>query len=333
MHLCLGLRPDPDTGLFAPDDLAYARQLGVTHAQFRTEWMLEPTKKGPIPQDKLQRCCDQLHAEGLAAAVALLPQGRETQYWEARLGTPGRDREIDDVCESLRNIGAAGVPVVEWTWSIPDVYGSVPGGNNLGRGGAQVRVFDYALVEETGPVTPREATSAEQMWERLEYFLERVVPVAEECGLRLALHPHDPPTPFLRGEARALGSVEGMKKLVELVPSPANGLNFCQGTVAEMGVDVIGAIRYFGERDKINHVHFRNVKGAMPSFQESFIDDGDTDMRAAMGAYHEVGYRYSMMPDHTPRVAGDTSYGHIGRAFAVGYMRALIQTVEEADPQ
>jgi len=328
MHLCLGLRPNPETGQFAPDDLAYATQLGVNHTQIRTEWMLEPTKKGPIPSDALARCRDQLDAAGIALAVVLLPQGRDTQYWEARLGTPGREREVEDVCESLRVIADMGVPVVEWTWSIPDVWGSITGNTDWGRGGARVRAFDYDLVEKAGPVTPAEAVSAEEMWERVGWFLERIVPVAEEVGVRLALHPHDPPTPFLRGEARVLGTLEGLRRLIELQPSPANGLNFCQGTVAEMGVDVIEAIRWFGERDRINHVHFRNVKGAVPSFEESFIDDGDTDMVAAMRAYRDTGYRYAMMPDHTPRIAGDSSYGHIGRAFALGYMRALMQALD-----
>ena len=189
-----------------------------------------------------------------------------------------------------------------------------------------VRRFDYDLVKDV-PAYAGEAVEADEMWERLEYFLTRIVPVAEEAGVRLALHPHDPPTPYLRGEARILNSFEGMKRLVELVPSEVNGLNFCQGTVAEMGIDVIGAIRYFGERDKLNHVHFRNVKGSVPRFDESFVDDGDTDMLEAVRAYHEVGYRYAMMPDHTPHIAGDSPYGHRGRAYAIGYMRALMQAV------
>ncbi len=328
MHLCLGLRPDPETGEFAAEDLAYAKQLGVDHAQIRTEWMLEPTKKGPVPRERLLRCREQLEAAGIALAVVLLPQGRDTQYWQARLGAPGRDQEIEDVCESLRAISEAGVPVVEWTWSIPDVWGNIKGKTNWGRGGAGVRAFDYDLVEKAGPVTPSEAVSAEEMWDRLGYFMQRVMPVAEECGLRMALHPHDPPTPFLRGEARVLGSIEGLKRFVEMVPSPANGLNFCQGTIAEMEADVIAAIRYFGERDKINHVHFRDISGTTFSFRETFVDNGDTNMVAAMQAYREIGYRYCMMPDHTPRVAGDSGYGHTGRAYALGYIRALMQATD-----
>jgi len=118
--------------------------------------------------------------------------------------------------------------------------------------------------------------------------------------------------------------MEGLKRLIEIVPSEANGINFCQGTVAEMGVDVIEAIRYFGSRGKIHHVHFRNVKGSVPRFTESFIDDGDVDMLEAMRAYKEVGYTGTIMPDHAPGVLGDHRIGH---AFALGYIKALMKAV------
>jgi len=320
MYLCLGLIE------FSDETLAFAAQLGVNHVKICGGHLMGPTQQGVLPADELHRLIEKLQRFGISLAVVLLPQGRGTQYWNARLGRPERDQEIDDVCESILLIGSLGVPVVEWTWSIPDVWGSIPGPNDWGRGGASVRRFDYDLVKDV-PANPGEAVEADEMWERLQYFLERIVPAAEQAGVRLALHPHDPPTPYLRGEARILGSFEGMKRLVELVPSEVNGLNFCQGTVTEMGIDVIGAIRYFGERDKLNHVHFRNVKGAVPRFDESFVDDGDTDMLAAMRAYHEVGYRFAMMPDHTPGIAGDTPYGHRGRAYAIGYMRGLMQAV------
>ena len=229
-----------------------------------------------------------------------------------------------DVCETICVTGSFGVPVVEWTWSVPDVWGSTRGKT---RGGADTRHFDYHAVKDTGPVEPEEAMDAETMWERLLWFTERIVPAAEEAGVRLALHPHDPPTPWLRGEARIIGTIEGLQRLFDEIPSPVNGLNFCQGTIAEMGTDVSAAIRLFGEQDRINHVHFRDVKGAVPVFDESVIDDGDTDMLAAMRAYRDIGYRYSMMPDHTPRITGDTPYGHRGRAYALGYMRALMEVV------
>ena len=324
MKLCLGLRPAISPTEFDPDDVAFAAQLGVECAQIRTEQLISRENANVLHAADLERIVEQLDAHGIAPAVVLLPQGRDTQYWNARLGRPEREQEVEDVHQTLRVIGSFDVPVVEWTWSIPDVWGST---RAKGRGGCDVRRFDYDAVKDIGPVEVEEAMDADTMWERLLWFLRAIIPVAEEVGVRLALHPHDPPTPQLRGEARIIGSIEGLQRLVEEVPSPANGLNFCQGTVAEMGTDAIEAIRWFGERDRINHVHFRNVKGSVPLFDECFIDDGDTDMYEAMRAYHEVGYRYAMMPDHTPKIAGDTAWGHRGRGYAIGYMRALIDTV------
>lgn len=324
MNLCLGLRPSVSPTEFDPDDLAFAAQLGVEHAQIRMEGLITRESGNVLHARDLERIIEQLDDYGITLAVVLLPQGRDSQYWNARLGRPEREQEAEDVRETLRVIGSFDVPVVEWTWSVPDVFGSTQG---EGRGGAPVRRFDWEAVRDVGPVEPEEAMDADVMWERLLWFLRAIIPAAEDAGVRLALHPHDPPTEWLRGEARIIGNIPGLNRLFEEVPSLANGLNFCQGTVAEMGVDVIDAIRWFGERDRINHVHFRNVKGAVPLFDESFIDDGDTDMLAAMRAYHEVGYRYAMMPDHTPAIAGDTTYRHRGRAYALGYMRALMDCV------
>jgi mannonate dehydratase len=322
MHLCLGMRLKGEPAIFDPDDLAFAAQFGVLGVKICGSDLISRENGNVLHAEDLERITRQLEEFGIALSVVLLPQGRDTQYWNARLGRPEREQEALDVCETLRVIGEFGVPVVEWTWSVPDVFGSTRG---TGRGGAGVRRFDYEAVREIPPVEPCEAMDAETMWERMLWFLRAIIPAAEEADVRLALHPHDPPCPWLRGEARIIGSIEGLQRLFEEVPSPANGLNFCQGTIAEMGADVIEAICLFGGQDRINHVHFRDVKGAVPFFDESFIDDGDTDMHAAMRAYSEVGYRYAMMPDHTPSVAGDTPYGHRGRAYALGYMRALME--------
>jgi mannonate dehydratase len=171
------------------------------------------------------------------------------------------------------------------------------------------------------------------MWERITYFLRRVVPVAEECKVRLCCHPHDPAMPRdkgYRGVHRVLGSVEGLKRFIEIVPSKYHGLNFCQGTVCEMlkdpGREIYDVIRYFGSRGKIFNVHFRNIKGGFLNFQETFPDDGDVDMIRAIRAYKEVGYDGMIMPDHVPRIDGDDG-GAQAFAFAFGYIQALIQLV------
>ena len=213
---------------------------------------------------------------------------------------------------------------MEYVFNLAAVWGSESVA--AGRGGAAVRRFDYTRARLAAP-EPEFAATSEEVWERISFFLKHAVPVAESAGVKLACHVDDPPVPTLRGETRVLGSLDGLKRLIELVPSPANGLNFCQGTIAEMGVDVIEAIRTFGSMGRIHHVHFRNVRGSLPCFDESFIDDGDVDMLEALRAYRDVGYTGTIMPDHTPAVAGDTPWGARGRAYALGYMRALMRVL------
>ena len=171
------------------------------------------------------------------------------------------------------------------------------------------------------------------MWERISYFLDRVIPVAEESRVRLACHPHDPGMPRdrgFRGVHRVLGSVDGLKRFIELKRSPYHGLNFCQGTVSEMlknpREEIHDVIRYFGSRKKIFNVHFRNIKGGFLNFQETFPDDGDVDMLRAIRTYKEVGYDGMLMPDHVPKIEGDTG-GRQAFAFAFGYIQAAIQMV------
>jgi mannonate dehydratase len=305
------------------ESLLFATQFGVTHLKVMAGAFMDEQQRGPVQRAKLLSAKGQVEAHGLQIGVALLPQGAGTQHWHVRLGTPEREREIDDVCRSIEVLGEEGVPVVEYVFNLAAVFGSeyLPSG----RGGAIVRHFHYDRAR-AAPAEPGFEASSKEVWERIAYFLERVVPVAERAGVRLACHPDDPPVAALKGETRVLGSLEGMKRLVELVPSRTNGLNFCQGTVAEMGVDVIEAIRYFGSRSKIHHVHFRNVKGAVPLFEESFIDDGDTDMLQALRAYKEVGYSGTIMPDHWPQPVGGSPL--IAHAHALGYMKALMQALD-----
>ena len=309
---------------FSEETFLFAQQFGVTHLKVNAGEFMDEHQRGPVQRPKLRKVKEQVKAHDLQIGVALLPQGAGTQHWNIRLGRPEREQEVADVCRSIEILGEEGIPVVEYVFNLAAVWGSES--RPSARGGALTRHFDYDKAKQAPPKPEFEATE-EEVWERIRYFLERVVPVAERAGIKLACHHDDPPVPTLLGETRVLGSLEGMKRLIELVPSEANGLNFCQGTVTEMGVDVIAAIRYFGSRGKIHHVHFRNVKGSLPRFDESFIDDGDVDMLEAMRAYKEVGYTGTIMPDHTPRVVGDTPWGHRGGAFALGYMKALMKAV------
>jgi mannonate dehydratase len=173
---------------------------------------------------------------------------------------------------------------------------------------------------------------AEAFWERITYFLDRIIPVANEYKVRMACHPQDPGVPpeGYMGIDRVLGTVDGLKHFVTIKESPYHGLNFCQGTVSEMladpGKQIYDVIRYFGSRDKIFNVHFRNIRGHRNDFVEVYPDEGDVDMVKAIQTYKEVGYQYMLMPDHVPTAASDPA-GLQSFAFCYGYIRGLIQSV------
>lgn len=244
--------------------------------------------------------------------------------------SPERDREIGDICQMIRNSALAGIPALKYNLNILGVPRSEP---TKGRGGASYSTFSYAKARQdtltiAGPV------SADAYWERITYFLERVVPVAEEHKLRLACHPHDPGMPKgkgFRGVETVLGSVAGLKRFVAIRESPYHGLNFCQGTVSEMldepGKQIFDVIRWFGSRKKIFNVHFRNIEGRFLDFRETFIDDGAVDMLKALRVYRDVGYDGMLMPDHVPTIAGDQNRRQ-AFAYTFGYIKALIQAVD-----
>jgi mannonate dehydratase len=244
--------------------------------------------------------------------------------------SPERDREIDNVCQMIRNAARAGIPMLKYNMSILGVVRSEP---TAGRGGAQYSTFVYEKAKQDPPLTEAGPVNADVYWERITYFVKHVIPVAEEYKVRLACHPHDPGMPRdkgFRGVHTVLGSVEGLKHFVDLTPSKYHGLNFCQGTVSEMlkkpGEEIYDVIRYFGARGKIFNVHFRNIHGGFLNFQETFIDDGDVDMLKALRVYKEVGYDGMIMPDHVPKVAGDAN-SFAAFAYTFGYIKALIATV------
>jgi mannonate dehydratase len=203
------------------------------------------------------------------------------------------------------------------------------------RGGAKVTGFDLAEVETAVRLGYRSADgradelarqlTPARLWDQLERFLNGILPVAEECGVTLAMHPDDPPLPELLGKPRIMHTVEGFERLVRLAPSKANAICFCQGTFAAMGIDIPSAIRRLGPH--IQYVHFRDVRGTRESFAETFHDNGPTDMAAAMRAYREVGFDGPMRPDHVPQFVGEEGepgYTMLGRLFAYGYIRGLM---------
>lgn len=313
----------------------FARQAGVRHVV----WSAAANEKGFVTYEELQGAVEFFRSYGLELDVI---ENVAFQYYDqAMLGLPGRDRQIENFCKTLENIGRAGISVLGYHWM---ALGGLTTDYVRVRGGALHRHFDLAdalrapaaAMEWRGPYSPLRSIhlpdqeiEAEQMWDNLSYFLERVLPVAEASHVRLAAHPDDAPIPEFMGVARILSSFEGFKRLVDTFPSPSNGIDFCQGTFSEMtGLDVIEAIRYFGGRKKIFFAHFRDVCGDVPQFSEVFMDDGDTDMGAAVRAFLEVGFDGLIRADHAPHMTGDNRHGHRSFAFQLGYMSGMFQAVE-----
>jgi mannonate dehydratase len=248
-----------------------------------------------------------------------------------RLGLPGRDEEIEHICEMLTNMGAVGIGI--WCYNFMAVFGWLRTSTTTpARGGAVVTSYDHALMREA-PLTEFGTVSEERLWDNFAYFLERVVPVAKRARVKLALHPDDPPISPIRGIARIITSVDALKRAIELVPSEWNGLTYCQGTIATMGADIPAAIRFFGERQKIHFVHFRDIRGTASRFVETFHDNGPTDMLEAMRCYQEIGFDGPIRPDHVPTLEGDDNitpgYTTRGRLYAIGYMRGLMEAVQK----
>jgi mannonate dehydratase len=300
--------------------LSFARQFGATGVQLNTP---------VLPGDKRWELDDLLWLRRRCESYGLRLEAIENTpisfYEGAMLGLPGRDEQIENYQTTIRNLGAASIPILGYHWMPNGVWRT--GWTTPGRGGARVSSFDMGLVQ--GDIlTHGRVFTADEMWENYAYFMSAVVPVAEEAGVTLALHPDDPPVPSLGGVARLFHSFEAFQRAMEIAPSPNSGLDFCMGCWSEMGPGVIEAIRYFGERGKIVYVHFRDVQGSVPCFQECFLGEGNVDVIAAMRALKEVGFTGFLLDDHVPHIVDDTDWGHRARAHAIGYIQALINTVQ-----
>jgi mannonate dehydratase len=262
-------------------------------------------------------------------------EGPPTLGEKTKLGLPGRDEEIDNFITFMKNLKQyGGVDIICYNW-MPVVSWMRTKMDEAGRGGALVTAFDHEEAKKL-PDTQYGKVSKETLWKTLEYFLKAVVPEAEKIGMNLSLHPDDPQVDSIKGVSRIMTSVENFDRMLNLVPSKYSGLTMCQGNFALMGTDIPSLIRRWGKAGKINFVHFRNVQdlsGQVPStkFVETFHDEGQIDMYAAMKAYYDIGFKGPIRPDHVPTMSGDNNdrpgYSTIGTLFAIGYMRGLMESI------
>jgi mannonate dehydratase len=342
--------------MLTDDNFRFAKQIGATHIV--AHWTDYFSGSPNIPETDGERCWGVSDNRGrlwtyeelaaLKASVnaaglelAAIENFDPSHWYDVLLDGPRKQEQLEGLKTIIRNMGRAGIPVMGYNFSIAGVWGHVVG--PYARGGAETvgffgpdgpaekpipngqvwnMIYDPAAPEGTvGVVT------SEQLWQRLEDFLKALVPVAEEAGVRLAAHPDDPPMPTIRGTARLVYQPHLYQRLLDIVPSHSNALEFCQGTIAEMQAgDVYEAIDKYSRQGNIAYVHLRNIKGKVPSYTEVFLDEGDVDIVRALGIYKKNGYDGVLIADHTPHVHCAATW-HAGMAYAMGYIRGILQTL------
>ena len=307
--------------------LAFIKQLGVD------DFLMNTPK---LPGDRQWEYEDLAAIKAQADAADLRLMALENVpvsfYDQIMLGQEGREEQLQHMINTVRNMGKAGIPILGYHW-MPNSVWRTPELATL-RGGARSTRFTLA-EHDPEELTHGRVFTHEEMWANYCWYLERLLPVAEEANVRLALHPDDPPTGnTLGGIARICSSFDDFKRNMDTFDSTHHGLDFCMGCWSEMGGhdNVIRAVEHFGGRDKIIYIHFRDVIGPVETFHETFIDCGQVDTFEVVKALHSVGFKGFMITDHVPHVAGDTPWGHRGRAHCIGFMQALIQVVEKLYP-
>ncbi len=299
------------------------KQLGVNH-------VLMGGPRMPWTESALREIVDRCKSGGLEVGNMMIGGFPNTVY-----GRPGRYQEMEQFKDSIRAAGKVGVPVVEYNFY---AHRAIEGYYYVeGRGGAGLTGFDISRMTDQTPLPEEGAHSLDEMWANITYFLKEVIPVAEQANVRLALHPNDPPIHLSRGSGQIMATVDGWKHLIEIVNSPSNGITWDCGVTRETGADPIEVCRYFGTRDRINHVHYRNPTIEVPNdkYVEGFIDTGDNDMLAIMRELIRVKYTRLIYPEHERALDYDRAVGihnqypggggYAGMVFDIGYARAMFQ--------
>ena len=305
-----------------PEIIQFAHQTGIQDIQFNTPRLPGESRwEYADLLDLRQRCND----AGLRLnAIENVPI---KFYVKAMLGLPGRDEQIDNMQQTIRNLGRAGIPIFGYHFMPNGVWRTST--TARARGDAQTTAFDYALAKDA-PLSFDREFDAEEMWQNYAYYMNAILPVAEEAGVKLALHPDDPPVPTLGGVARLMRNFEGFKRALAIADSPNHGLDFCVGSWSEMSPEeCLTGLRYFGERGKILYVHFRDVLGTVPAFREAFIGEGNLNMFQVMKTLKELNFKGFLIDDHVPRMVGDSGWVSLSRAFANGQMVTMLEFLNQ----
>ncbi len=314
--------------LFLPQEdhkIRLAAQIGITHAIVN----VLPTLR-QIPRDGYGKALLNIKAEFQAAGLRFAGvESHPVPAEKIKLGLPGRDEEIENYIGAIQALGRAGVPLLCYNWMAGlgwyRTRTDVPG-----RGRALLSEFDNEEAQKQG-LTEWGQVSEQTIWRNLEYFLKAVVPVAEDAGVNLALHPDDPPLSPLRGIGRILTSAANFRRVLDLVPSRVNGITFCQANFRLMGEDIAALAREWCAQKKILFVHFRDVEGTRERFRETFHDNGPVDLSQMLRVYHECGFEGPIRPDHAPTLDGESNdrpgYAMGGKILAIGYMKGAMDAL------
>lgn len=327
-----------EIGDVADETLRFLAQIGVETIGMPTRLRMKagtnPTKRPLVPPAQLQplgkpnlwdetelrEIKAKIENSGMEVATASLPLSGNIV-----MGSDGRTADLEIVKANIKTAGRVGIPVLTYNFTALRASEGYAARYRGGRGGADLRDFNYARIRGLPPLDAVGEHGHDQMWERISVFLHAVVPAAEAAGVRLAVHPNDPPVPTYRGVAQPLSDLNGLKRLVDLIDSPSNSIFFDTGVTTEMGEDAPTALRLFGKRKRIAAVHFRNVRVEVPRdrYVETFHDDGDCDMAGCLKTLQSVNYGGVVYPDHTPYITNDTHDTRIGWAFAIGQIIGL----------
>ncbi len=302
-----------------------ARQIGMTRAIVSLNSTLGRVQRNQY-EEELLKLKKQYDDAGLPIGGV---ESHPVDATRIKLGLPGRDEEIENYIAAIQAMGKAAIPMLcynfmaglDWvrtSFEVPE------------RGGAMTSEFDYKTAEAQGE-TRYGKVSEEKIWDNMVYFQKAVIPVAEKAGVQMALHPDDPPISPLRGIGRILTSAANFRKVMQIVPSPVNGITFCHANFLLMGEDILALAKEWCQEKKIFFVHYRDVRGTKEHFRETFHDNGPSDMVKMLQVLSENGFDGPIRPDHAPTLEGDTSgsrgYAMQGKILAFGYMKGIMDSL------